>query len=406
MKYYKHKKLWSYLLFFGFLSSCVYPIENFEQKNSTSFFTIEAALSNEKKAHEVMLSMSSDKLGLTGIAKIPVEGARVFVEDEKGIKEDFIEKIDEKGVYISSLNFAGKIGSKYVLNVITINGNKYQSLPEELKNVPDIDNPIIKFETNTSIETGRPERNRFNVYTDFEDFNQPGDYYQWFWRHYELTRVCETCYGPFGELPYFANYNFTTDKCNTERSLYNFYDVPVELNYSCDEECFSITKSEDYNIFSDVYLNGKKITGRKVASLPFDNISPYYLQLEQRSISKAVYNYFNNLNEQIQNNGTLFDVPSETKFNFNIKSITNTNEKVAGIFNVFGVKKRVFYINRTKNVTKEELPTTDKILKFWQCVTLECPVMTCRENAYRTKFKPEGWKDNYFIIDEKSVKTK
>jgi hypothetical protein len=388
------KKLWTYLLFFGFLSSCIYPIENFEQQNSTSFLTIEAELSNEVKAHEVRLTISSDKLGLTGSVSTPVEGARVFVEDDKGTKEEFVEQIQVKGLYLSSSNFAGKIGSKYVLNVQTINGNKYQSVAEELKIVPDIENPIVKFETNTAYLVGYPERNRFNVFIDLEDSKQPNDFYQWFWKHYELTRVCETCFGPFGDSPYGANFNYETNECNTEKSIYNYYDYPVELNYSCDEDCYTITKSEDFNILSDSYLNGKRITGRQVASLPFDNIFPYYLQLEQRSITKSAFIYFTNLNEQIQNNGTLFDVPSETKFNFNIKSLTDPSEKIAGIFNVYGVKKRVFYIDRSKLITKDEIPTINKILPFWKCPILgACPKMTCRESIYRTKFKPEGYKD-------------
>jgi hypothetical protein len=129
--------------------------------------------------------------------------------------------------------------------------------------------------------------------------------------------------------------------------------------------------------------------------VPFDGVTPYYLQFEQRAITRNSYNYYQGLNAQIQNNGTLFDVPAETKFSFNIKSTTNSSEKILGIFDVYSVRKRIFYIDRT-NVPKDETPVT-KVLpgNVYSC-SPPLPgcqdVVKCNDGLFRTPFKPEGWK--------------
>jgi len=43
---------------------------------------------------------------------------------------------------------------------------------------------------------------------------------------------------------------------------------------------------------------------------------------------------------QVQSSGSLFDVPAETRFSLNIKSLTTPSERVLGIFNVFSVRKK------------------------------------------------------------------
>lgn len=367
------------ILLFVLGASCITPINDFTQISSTSFLTVEASLTDQTGPQKVKLYSSSDKL--TGAFFLPVTRAKVYTTDERGIREDFTES-STKGTFLSSPKFSGRVGGTYTLSIEMIDGKKYQSQAETMKPVPEIENLITRFEVLDNYAKGDPRRGGFNLYVDFQDPTTAGDNYQWYWKHYERAYICETCVG--------GTYDFRTNMCVQPRTP-----IDVIWNYRCDGDCWDITFSTDLNIFSDSYLNGQRITGKQVARVPFDGVTPYYLQFEQRAITRNSYNYYQGLNAQVQNNGTLFDVPAETKFSFNIKSTTNPSEKILGIFDVYSVRKRIFYIDRTK-VPKDETPVS-RVLQgeIFSCLPTQIgckDVVQCNDGLFRTPFKPEGWK--------------
>ena len=372
-----------FILLLLLISSCVSPIANFEQITVKQFLTIDATLTDQATAHKVRLTYSvGDFNGNVYFA--PVTKAKIFITDELNNREDFIEQKDkdEEGNYLSSPKFKGRVGGTYILNIETEQGKKYQSLPETMKAVPEIENLVTRFETNEIYDRNDPRRASFNVYVDFQDPPTKGDYYQWNWKHYEKDTICKTCEA--------GSYDFKLKKC-VDATAGMF---PRTLNYVCDGNCWGISFSNDINILSDSYLNGQRITGKQVVRIPFSDYSPFYLQLEQRAINSNSYNYHQSLAVQTQSNGTLFDVPAETKFSYNIKSITNPEEKILGIFNIYSVRKKVFYINRRDGVPKGELPVYPVLPgEVVRCLPQEpCPV-PCIESATRTKIKPEGWRE-------------
>jgi hypothetical protein len=368
------------ILLLVIVGSCITPIADFTQVASKSFLTVEASLTDQVGPQKVKLYSSSDKL--TGSYFVPITRAKVYFVDEKGVQENLTESAI-KGTYLTSANFAGRVGGTYILNIETTDGKKYQSQAETMKPVPEIENVISRFEIYDNYAKGDGRRGGFNIYVDFQDPATVGDNYQWYWKHYERAFICETCVG--------GSYDFKSNTCVQPK-----IPTDITLNYRCDGDCWDITFSTDLNIFSDNYLNGQRITGKQVARVPYDGVSPYYLQFEQRAITRNSYNYYQGLNAQVQNNGTLFDVPAETKFSFNIKSTTNPSEKILGIFDVYSVRKKIFYIDRTQ-VPKDEAPNVKNI----QGDIFSCPpaqvgckdMVQCSEGLFRTPLKPTGWKN-------------
>jgi hypothetical protein len=106
-------------------------------------------------------------------------------------------------------------------------------------------------------------------------------------------------------------------------------------------------------------------------------------------------NFFHSLIAQVQSSGSLFDVPAETRFSMNVKPITDPKERVLGIFNVFSVRKKIYFIDRLKSVPKEEFA----LITYINGEIYTCPPgavncqdrVPCVESAYRTKITPEGW---------------
>ncbi len=370
-----------YLFLLGVVTwACVNPIKDFVQIDATSFTTIEADISDDPELSKVRLTSSSNRL-LSQLA-LPISKAVVSVTDQSGTQTVFTEGIP-LGTYYPPKGFLGKVGSTYKLNVKMLTGQTYESTAETMKAVPEIENAITRFETFDQYSKVDIRRAGFTVYLDFKDLPSEGDFYLWNWKHYEKIGFCATCTDG-------GKYDFKKLDCVQPK-----FPTDAILNYMCDGNCWDISSNNDLNVFSDVLTNGQRVVGRQVARIPFDNWTPYYFRLEQRSITKNAFAFYQSLISQVQSSGSLFDVPAETRFSLNIKSVTKPTERVLGIFNVFSVRKKIFIIDRKKDIPVGELP----IVSIIPGETYACPPGSvgcqdkapCIESPTRTKITPEGW---------------
>jgi hypothetical protein len=375
------KNICFYVLLIGIVTwACVNPIKDFVQIDATSFTTIEADISDDAELSKVRLTSSTNRL--TSQLAYPISKAVVSVTDQSGTKTNFTEGIP-LGTYYPPKGFVGQVGSTYKLNVKMLTGQTYESTAETMKAVPEIENAITRFETFDQYSKVDVRRAGFTVYLDFKDMPTEGDFYLWNWKHYEKIGFCATCTDG-------GKYDFKKLDCVQPK-----FPTDAILNYMCDGNCWDISTNNDLNVFSDVLTNGQRVVGRQVARIPFDNWTPYYFRLEQRSITKNAFAFYQSLISQVQSSGSLFDVPAETRFSLNIKSLTTPSERVLGIFNVFSVRKKIFIIDRRKNIPAGELP----IIPLIPGETYACPPGSsgcqdkapCIESTTRTKITPEGW---------------
>lgn len=360
--------------------ACVIPVTDFVQKDATSFITIEADITNEVGGSKIRITNSANRL--QSVLMLPVTKATVYVTDEKGIQTTFKEGT-VTGTYLPPAGFVGKVGSSYQLYIKTLLGTEYLSDVETMNPVPAIENVLSQFELYDQYEKGDPKRVGWTIYLDFKDNAREGDFYQWNWKHYEKAQICATCYG--GGL-----WNFSRNDCNTPRN-------PTDQiwNFQCDGNCWDISWNNEINVFSDVLTNGQRIVGKQIARVPYDGYSNYYFRLEQRAITKSVFNYNQSIISSVQSNGSMFDVPPETKFSLNIKSKTNPSERILGVFNVYSISKKIFFIDRTKNIPKGESASVPPLLGdiyFCPVGAVGCQdLVPCFESPTRTKITPEGW---------------
>ena len=370
-----------YLLLIGIVTwACVNPIKDFVQIDATSFTTIEADISDDAQLSKVRLTSSSNRL-VSQLA-LPISKAVVYVTDQSGVKTNFTEGIP-LGTYYPSAGFKGVVGSTYKLYVKMLTGQTYESTAETMKGVPEIENAITRFEIFDQYSKVDVRRAGFSVYLDFKDMPSEGDFYLWNWKNYRNASFCATCTDG-------GKFDFKKLDCVQPK-----FPTDAILNYMCDGNCWDINTNNDLNVFSDVLTNGQRVVGRQVARIPFDNWTPYYFRLEQRSITKNAFAFYQSLISQVQSSGSLFDVPAETRFSLNIKSLTTPSERVLGIFNVFSVRKKIFYIDRRKNIPVGEEP----IISIIPGETYTCPPGSvgclekapCVESPIRTKITPEGW---------------
>ena len=375
------KNISFYVLLIGIVTwACVNPIKDFVQINATSFTTIEADISDDAQLSKVRLTSSSNRL--VSQLSLPISKAVVYVTEQSGTKTNFTEGIP-LGTYYPSAGFKGVVGSTYKLYVKMLTGQTYESTAETMKGVPEIENAITRFEIFDQYSKVDVRRAGFTVYLDFKDMPSEGDFYLWNWKNYRNASFCATCTDG-------GKFDFKKLDCVQPK-----FPTDAILNYMCDGNCWDISTNNDLNVFSDVLTNGQRVVGRQVARIPFDNWTPYYFRLEQRSITKNAFAFYQSLISQVQSSGSLFDVPAETRFSLNIKSLTTPSERVLGIFNVFSVRKKIFYIDRRKNIPVGEEP----IISVIPGETYTCPPGSvgclekapCVESPIRTKITPEGW---------------
>jgi hypothetical protein len=275
------KNISFYLLLIGVVTwACVNPIKDFVQIDATSFTTIEADISDDPELSKVRLTSSSNRL--QSQLALPISKAVVFVTDQSGTKTPFSEGIP-LGTYYPPAGFKGVVGSTYKLNVKMLTGQTYESTSETMKAVPEIENAITRFETFDQYSKVDIRRAGFTVYLDFKDLPTEGDFYLWNWKHYEKIGFCATCTDG-------GKYDFKKLDCVQPK-----FPTDAILNYMCDGNCWDITTNNDLNVFSDVLTNGQRVVGRQVARIPFDNWTPYYFRLEQRSITKNAFAFYQSL---------------------------------------------------------------------------------------------------------------
>jgi len=365
------------------LSSCIDELRDYTQVTGERYLSVEASLSDLKGPHRVYLSFSSPNININ-TESTPITGATVFFEDDLGKQERLSEL--SGGVYESSATFQGVVGRSYTLNITLQNGKKYKSTPEQIMASPAIDSVYTQFKIDTDYPTNDARRYAFQVFADFKDPESPQQYYEWKWTHYERTLYCASCE---------RGYDYIQNKCSIENNFPLGQTFPELINYKCSETCFDIAYSTLINILSDNLLNGQTIRGIKVASVPYTDKSLYYLKIEQRAIPTKLYQYLRTIKNVSQSSGTLFDVPAETQFSPNITSVDFPEEKILGVFEVFGAKQKIVYIDRS--IGSDGYTAIPKVYQGRTIPpppgAISGPQTPCIEGKYRTKKEPEAWRE-------------
>lgn len=252
----------------------------------------------------------------------------------------------QPGLYALPTGFRGQVGSTYQLQFKTAGGVEYQSSVETITAVPPVRKAYDQFNTNGPKLTANALPTPVNdIYVDFQDPADSRNFYLWRWRLYESQQWCASCQqgryvvndiGPVGSGPV----NVIGCVQDPKLGIYNIYD------YQCRSLCWEIFYSSAVNVFSDVYTNGQKQVGYKVASIPIYQLDNALISIEQLSLSASAYRYYKLFADQTQNTGTLADSPP-APISGNVKNVNNSQENVVGYFSAASVAVNNYKIIRS-----------------------------------------------------------
>lgn len=317
----------------------------------TKALVVEGLVTDRPGPYTVKLTQTADYSFKS--VNLLTTGATVTLSDNAGNQEVLKEKAG--GIYqTSATGIRGVAGRTYKLMIQTRDGKKYESEPELLKATPPILKAYYEFREDPYALTN-DKINGWDVYIDLKDPETTGDFYRWSWTHYEQIIACRSVTD--------SRTNVTTD-------------------YACCTACWDIERCYDcVNINSDVNINGRNLSRQFIMRVPFTSFLRYYIEVEQQSISRGAYQFFNSVKKLTQNTGGLFDT-APASVRGNIRCISNPNEVAYGYFGAAGVSVVPLMVERTQALGNPPAPRPLNIPYPSACAP-------CENNEYRTPIKPE-----------------
>jgi hypothetical protein len=291
-----------------------------------------------------------------------------------------------EGKYQLPKGFKSKTNTPYQLRIV-MEGSTYESTIETTTAISPIERIYAQF-AEKGIDFNGKKIDGHRIFLDTKDSETKGQYYLWQYKLYEKQDFCASCSGGrYFTTP--APLGRCVDDANLARR-------GVVYDYLCVSNCWDIIYSKDLNVMTDNFTNGQTIKGRLVANVPYYQYRNSLIDIQQYSISKSAFDYFNLMVNQTQRNGTLADTPPAGLIG-NVKNTSNKSEAVGGLFMVSSKTSKTFVIQRKESffsvsaigLFNGRQPTLEPLGND----TSRPPFAPCIESETRTKIRPIGWVD-------------
>jgi hypothetical protein len=270
-----------------------------------------------------------------------VSGASVIVEDDKGNTETLAE-MSPGNYYTKTLQ--GVIGRSYRATISTNDGSIYQSPFEKLLPVGDFSNLRYEFEKNEEAKYMYQQihsTNGFNIYVDSNVLPEQSGRVWWRW-----TGTFEILTYPQFHMK-VIKFGITPDPLPCSGYIAKNKALLQAGECTCCN-CWVTEYSQVPAISDPRLINEDKFKNQKVAFIEANVrtfYDKYYLEMEQLSVSEAVYDFWKIVQVQRQNGSNLFQTPAP-KTPGNIVATTSKAIPVVGYFSASSIKKHSIMIER------------------------------------------------------------
>jgi hypothetical protein len=260
-------------------------------------------ITNEKPPYTVRLFTTGNFVSARyPPASLGVQGALVQISDDMGNSTILRPLINRPGVYQTmDTTFIGQVGLSYILTVAMPDGKIYQSQPEKLLAVPELEE--LKAEFIDIADRKMPSG--YNVLVDTQDPVETANYYRW------------------------SAYGYV--RRETEGLI-----VGGTL---CCNSCWLLISNNDVNIFSDANINGNRIQRRFALFAPFYLRGKQYVEVSQYSLTREAYQFWKLLDEQQTRTGSLFD-PQPAPIEGNMYNVEDESELALGYFSASAISRK------------------------------------------------------------------
>ncbi len=308
-----------YLLgaFIILLLGCVEEI-SLEAENTEDILVVEAIITDEFIQQKVRLTRSFSLEQRTSEAEMNAD-VRVFGDD--GSNYSFSEV--SEGTYLSDLPFSAQPGVKYILDIITQDGQQYQSAEEEIIGTSEIESLESKNVQNRNGEPG--------VAVSLSGSSSAENAF-YLYKYTETYKIIS---------PYDADEDLTYTKI--DNTTFYFELVPKQKEESI---CYNTIESNEILIASTEMLQDKRIQDYTVRFLSQEDpiiAHRYSIKVRQYVVSNATYQFYSTLKELSQTTN-VFAQNQPGFLEGNMNGLGNQDNKTIGFFSVASVAgKRIFF---------------------------------------------------------------
>jgi hypothetical protein len=276
-----------------------------ETTESQKILVVEGLITDQPGPKTIKLSVSMP-LGERSVDR-PLSGCVVNVTDDDGVTKQFTETAI--GVYSSVEPYQGEVGRSYKLHIKTgadFDNKEYESKFVMMNPVPPVDSLYYKKVVIEKSSDGLPMKEGAQLYLSTHDPQNLCHFYRW-----EFTETWQF------SLPYYVD----------------------------NKTCWTTENSKKINIKSTLNMGDDRIVRFPIQYLDnnTDKLSMRYsILVNQLSLSEEEYEYWDKLQNTVQDVGSLYDmIPSSVSGN--MVCLQNPSEKVLGYFSVSASRtKRLF----------------------------------------------------------------
>ncbi|WP_420386548.1 DUF4249 domain-containing protein [Roseivirga sp.] len=356
---------------------CVEPIE-FDVPPAESLIIIEGYISNEDAAYTVSISRAIP-ISADSLERPPVENARVRLYDDLNNIEDFSET--SPGIYETGGAIQGEVGRSYYIRIELEDGSVFESEPELMKPVGNVEEIRYEFEARTEEEFfGDVNQDVFNVYIDSDAGPGIGNYVRW--RYNGVFRIVTDPKLKVERVPWSNLPRPIPPSCSGVRIAGHpsgsGYILLQERPCTCCE-CWVSQPEAAPQLSDDLLIADSQFNNIKVGEVPISNITffdKYLIEVEQMSMTQTAYEFFKLIRIQKTEASNIFQPPSGELIG-NIKAL-NSEDRVVGLFWATAISKQTAFIQRSD----VPYPLTDT-----ETIPESCLVYF--DNATTTK--PDAW---------------
>jgi hypothetical protein len=270
------------------------------------------------------------------------------------------------GRYATPSGWQAETGKSYTLFIALANGRTYRSETQEIYPAGNIDalNTIFEFNSINSVDPFLPQHS-FGVYIDARAVPGTPGLLRWRWK------------GVFKILSDPANKTKFDPDCMCQVPD----PPPCAMECSCCE-CWITDFSASAVVSNNQFVSENIFRNRLVGRITVDSwrfAYKYYVEVEQLSLSPAVYSFWKRVEAQQQSVSNIFQ-PNVIRIRGNISRVDDSSEDVYGIVAFSDV------IRKSRFIEKTEVPF---ILPSPPLITEDCRLIF--RNKPSTNEKPPFW---------------
>jgi hypothetical protein len=368
-----------YLLFtITLVSSCIEKFSpSLNKSDLESRLVVECTITDEPGPFKVHLTKSGpiDKL----YNPEPFKDADVMIIDDKG---NNYQLIDNQNGWYETLDkqLKGITGNTYTLNITTVDGIQYESLPVLMSEMPDIDSLYFEEVKQMRFEDGLTfEDNWLNILVDTKDTTGQIKYWKWdFEETWEVMIPTDSLLIQHGWDATIAT--FTVENVNID---------PAK------KVCWVTVPSRSIHIESTAKNPVNEIRRKVINSIgPGGDklLIKYSILVRQTALSEDIYSFWKKLQEANEGSGSMYDrIPSQVFGNI---SRCDGTGKALGYFSATVVRTKRIFIDSYEHKIKTISP-------YNSCFYLTEPSLLAPRVYFGTIDKHDGeitYKDDVYTF--------